>query len=120
MEESGSLPKEERQLQIVDAPFFDDNTGGGNRCLKKCPKCNTYYNWRSTYELLIPTPENVITLPRLDDNEGERRVAKAFATIKAAEERAKPHIKVLLARKKHSSFTAQQTIYPRDAFEISA
>ncbi len=104
MGESGTIPKEESKLEIVGAPFFDDNTGGGNRCLKKCPKCNTYYNWRFTYEFLIPTSENEITLTRLDDNEGERRAAEAFATIQAAEERfldgAKPHIKALHARKK--------------------
>lgn len=102
MGESGNLPKEESQLEVVGAPFFQESTSHRQTLLKKCPQCGTFYQWRFDYEFLIPTSENEITLTRLDDNEGARRETEVLQTVRAAGERfragAAPHLKALRAR----------------------
>lgn len=85
----GDLPREEQQLVVVGAPFFDDRTSYSHTCLKQCPECGTYYEWRFEYEFLVNGTEDDIYLTRMPDKEGEKRAKAIFATIAEAYEKFK-------------------------------
>lgn len=67
------LPRQEAQLLIVGAPYFNDDRVSSRTLLKKCPECGTFYEWDYEYEYLAGGSEDDVTLTRLIDEEGQRR-----------------------------------------------
>jgi len=80
------LPKAESKLEIVGAPFYNDSTSHSHSCLKKCPKCGTYYDWSFSYEFLVNGSEDEIILTRIAKMEGLNREERIFESIKKDEE----------------------------------
>ena len=84
--ESGGIEPNEKLLEIVGAPHFDDRTGYRHWCIKRCLNCNTKYHWKFDYEYLVNGSEDEITLTRLDEKE-EKKWLKEVNKI--LEEKAK-------------------------------
>ncbi len=105
------LPAAASRLSIVGAPFMDDDTGSSNACLKQCPECGTYYDWRFTYEYLFNGSEDEVVLTRISQAAGRewaRRIAQAMEAYQAQFTAAAPqHIDALLHAPRHPDLIKQ-------------
>lgn len=109
------LPAAASRLSIVGAPFMDDNTGSSNACLKQCPECGAYYDWRFTYEYLVNGSEEEIVLTRLSQAAGQewaQRIAQAIEAYQAQFAAAAPqHIDALLHAPRHPDLIQQAATF---------
>ena len=75
------LVKAVSQLEIVGAPYFNDDTLHSHSCLKRCPECGAIYKWEFEYEYLVGGSEDTITLTRLGTEEGNLAVEEVMKTV---------------------------------------
>jgi hypothetical protein len=96
---SGGLPDAARRLLVVGAPYHDDSTGYSHDCLKRCPICETCYEWVYTHEYLAGAAEEAFTLTRLNTFEGRQRSRAIVEELRGFEARfraeAVPHVAAL-------------------------
>lgn len=83
---SGRMPAAESRLDVVGSPFVKASTDTGNACLRRCPRCGTYYWWEFSYEYLVNGSEDEIRLTRLSLEAGSQQEELLFATIRARTE----------------------------------
>jgi hypothetical protein len=98
---TGGLPETARRLQVVGAPYHDDSTGYSHDCLKRCPVCETCYEWVYTHEYLAGVAEEAFTLTRLNSFEGRQRTRTILEALRELEAKfraeAAPHLEGLRA-----------------------
>jgi hypothetical protein len=98
---TGGLPEAARRLQVVGAPYHDDSTGYSHDCLKRCPVCETCYEWVYTHEYLAGAAEEAFTLTRLNTFEGRQRTRAILEELRELEAKfraeAAPHLEALRA-----------------------
>jgi hypothetical protein len=95
-----TVPPSAGKLDIVGAPFYNQDTSGSNWCLLHCPACGTYYDWDYEYEYLVNGSEDDITISRLTPEEGARKSATVAQYVAEARARfaaeAPPRVEILL------------------------
>jgi hypothetical protein len=94
-----TIPPAVAKLDIVGAPFYDQDTSHSNWCLLRCPECGTYYDWDFEYEYLVNGSEDDMIVTRLSCEEGARK-AKMVADAVAASQaefaaESLPHLEAL-------------------------
>ncbi|MHA1680332.1 MAG: hypothetical protein ACTSUE_04950 [Promethearchaeota archaeon] len=80
---SGRIPFEEKLLEIVYSPFFDDERGYKHFCIKKCVECGRYYSWDVDILNSKRVKFVIITLVRLSKRDGEDLVRLFEEVIEA-------------------------------------
>ena len=98
---TGGLPEAARRLEVVGAPYHDDSTGYSHDCLKRCPVCETCYEWVYTHEHQEGAEEESFTLTRLNVFEGRERTRVILEQLRELEEQfragAAAHVAALRA-----------------------
>ena len=61
-----TIPPAVNRLEVVGAPFYQQEFTHSNRCLLRCPECGTFYEWDFEYEYLAGGSEDDLTITRLD------------------------------------------------------
>ncbi len=81
------LPEAVSQLLVVATPFSNADSDTSNWCLRKCPRCGTFYSWGCSYEWFFNGAEYEIQLTRLPRREGRRLERWCLAAAAAAEKK---------------------------------
>jgi hypothetical protein len=118
---TGGLPDAARRLLVVGAPYHDDSTGYSHDCLKRCPVCETCYEWVYTHEYLGGAAEEAFSLTRLNTFEGRQRTRAILEELRELEARfraeAAAHVAALRSCGDAAAITAAAEFLHRGALK---